>query len=119
MEVLQLENERRNRIQTGRRGRDGDGLVPHPSVADKNQEGYLRFRGPLLSSTGFQVTQRPPAQDISARKISPYKFWLQKPVGIEAEDDENSWSPRQFLIKGPHTDLLGLTLSKLEHEAAA
>ena len=28
-----------------------------------------------------------PAQDSSARKISPHNFWLQKPVGIESVEE--------------------------------
>ena len=33
---------------------------------------------------------------------------------IEAVEDRNFWRPRQFLLKGPHTDLLGLTPSELQ-----
>ena len=35
-------------------------------------------------------------------------------MGIEAEEDENFWSPKQFLLKGLCTDLLGLTPSELQ-----
>ena len=34
---------------------------------------------------------------------------------IEAVEDKNFWSPRQFLLKGPCTDLLGLIPSELQH----
>ena len=59
-----------------------------------------------------------PAQGSSARKRSLRNFWLQKPVGIEAVEDRNFLSPRQFLLKGPCTDLLSLTPPKLPHEGS-
>ena len=30
-------------------------------------------------------------------------------------EDRNFWNPRLFLLKGPHTGLLGLTPSELQH----
>ena len=54
-------------------------LVPYPPVVDKN-------------SGGISWEQGVPAQGFSARKISPHNFWLQKPVGIELEE-ETSGAP--------------------------
>ena len=56
-------------------------LVPHSRVVDKNLGGIPEEQGvPAL-------LQVPPAQDSSARKISPHNFWLQKPAGIESVEE--------------------------------
>ena len=61
-------------------------LVSHPCVVDKNLGGIPEEQGvPAL-------LQVPPAQDSSARKISPHNFWLQNPVGIESVE-ETSGAP--------------------------
>ena len=60
-------------------------------------------------------TSGPPAQDSSARKISPHNFWLWKPAGIELVEEaagaisSSSW--------GTHTrtHLLRLAPSQLQH----
>ena len=36
-------------------------------------------------------------------------------MGIEAVEDRNCWTPWQFLLEGPCTDLLRLTTSELQH----
>lgn len=45
IEALQLWTYRRSHLQTGRRGRDTKGLIPHSLVTIKIQEGYLRCGG--------------------------------------------------------------------------
>ena len=42
-----------------------------------------------------------------------HKFWLYKPVEIEAVEDRNCLNPRQFLLKDPCTDLSALAPSEL------
>ena len=52
-------------------------LVQHPHVVDKNLGGISWEQGVPAHHPA------PPAQDSSARKISPHNFWLQKSAGIE------------------------------------
>ena len=64
--------EENTSILTGRRGTDMEraGLTPM----------WIKIQEP-------RPTSDPPTQDSSARKISPYNFWLQKPVGIESVEE--------------------------------
>ena len=43
--------------------------------------------GPISWEQGVPAPHQDPAQDSSARKISPHNFWLQKPVGIESVEE--------------------------------
>ena len=61
---------------------------------DKNS-GYLR-------SDESQTQTMLPAQDSSARKISPHNFWLQKPMGIELVEEAAGAQSSSFL-GNPHT----------------
>ena len=36
-------------------------------------------------------------------------------MGTKAVEDRNCRNPRKFFLKGPHTDLLGLTPSELQY----
>ena len=49
----------------------------------------------------------PSAKGSRARKISPHNFWLQNPSSNRVSG-RNFWSPKQFLLKSPHIDLLRL-----------
>ena len=53
-----------------------NGLVPHLPVVDKYSG------GDISGARSPSPTPGPPAQGSSARKISQYNFWLQKPVEI-------------------------------------
>ena len=61
-----------------------NGMVPHPQVAVKNQEGYVSCRGYPWREPG------PPAHGSSADKKSSHNFWLWKQVEIVAEWGEGS-----------------------------
>ena len=56
----------------------------------------------------------PPAQDSSARKISPHNFWLQK-TSRDLVGGRNFWSLKQFLLKNLHMDLIRLIPPELQH----
>ena len=73
-------------------------LVPHPHVADKNQEGISEARG--LSPIPHSLDQ-----SSSARKISSHNFSL-KASEIEAVEDRNYRNLTQFLLKGLQTELI-------------
>ena len=73
----------------------------------KIQEGY---RG----SEESQPHTRPPSPGSQCQEEKSPNFWLQKPAGTEAVDDRNFWSPKQFPLKNPHTDLLRLMPSELQ-----
>ena len=76
---------------------------------DKIQVGYHRSK-----ESKFHAS--PPAQDSSARKISPHNFGLKEPAGIESVEEaagaltSSSW--------GTHTctHLLRLAPSELQHQ---
>ena len=57
-------------------------LVPHPHVVDKIWEGYLRSKESLPHTW-------PCSPGLQCRKISPYNFWLQKPVGTESVEESS------------------------------
>ena len=97
-------------MKTGRRGGHGIGWSLTHMWQIKNRRIISGARGPSLILGS-------PAQGSSARKISPRNFW-QKLVGNEAVGDRNCGILRQFILKGPCTDLLGLTASELQHGAA-
>ena len=58
-------------METGRRVRDMDGLVPQPQAADKNWKGYLLWMSPLRSEGWSQPYTKLPAQGCSAEEKSP------------------------------------------------
>ena len=58
-------------------------LVSHPCVVDKNSE---RYPGSKESQPPTAIPG-PPAQGSHVRRISPYNFWLQKPVGTELVEE--------------------------------
>ena len=64
--------------------------------------GGSKFSRNISGASRPRLTPGPPAQGSSARKISQYNFWLQKPVEIVS--GRNFWNPKQFLLKNPHTD---------------
>ena len=88
-----------------------NGLAPHPCVADKKQEGYL-------GNKGSQPHIRPPGSGFQCwENKSP---WL---LAVKTSGDgvsgRNCWIPRQFLLKGPHTDLLRLTPAELQRQGSS
>ena len=74
---------------------------------------YIKIQEGYLGNEESQPHTRPPAQGSSDRNINLHKFWLQKPTGTESV--EGTSCPKQFLFKNPHTDLLILTPSELQH----
>ena len=92
---------------TGRRGTDAEQAGPTPKCGDKNWEGYLG------SEESWPHT-RPPSPGSQCQEEKSPNFWLQKPAGTEAVEDRNFWSPKQFPLKNPHTDLLRLMPSELQ-----
>ena len=66
----------------------------------------------MLGARSPSPTPGPPAQDSSARKISPHNFWLQKPVGIESVEETAGFL--SIPNKDMHTDLLRLTPCDLQ-----
>ena len=57
----------------------------------------------------------PLAQGSTVKNISTHNFGLHKPTRIESVE-ETFLSPKQFLLKNPHTaSLLKLTPSELQH----
>ena len=79
---------------------------------------WIKIQEEYLGSDESQTHTRPPGQDSSARKISLYNFWWQKPAGIESMEEaagalsSSSW--------GTHarTHLLRLTPSELQHQGS-
>ena len=86
------------------------GLVPHPRVVDKNLGGISQGQEVAAPTLG------PPAQGSSARKISPYNFWLQKLVVIESVEETSG--PKQFL-KNLQVDLFRLTPCEIQHQGSS
>ena len=82
-------------------------LVPYPHVVDKNRRDSLGMRSPSRTLGPLPRVLLP--EDVSI--TSGYK----KRMGIKAVEDRNFWSPRQFLLKGPCSDLLRLNPTKLQH----
>ena len=64
-------------------------------------------------------TPRPPAQGSSARKISPYNFWLQNPAGIEWVEENAGVSSSSSQRTHTGTHLLRLTPSELQHRGSS
>ena len=64
------------------------------------------------------TTQGPPAPGSNDTKVNTHNFWLKKPAGIESVE-ETAGSPKQFLLKNPHTDLLRLNPSELQHQGSS
>lgn len=90
--TTELEKPQPSRLVGG--ARMWNRLVTHPCVVDK----YLEW---IVREPGVPTHTSPPAQDSSARKISPHNFWLQKQGEIGGR---NFWSSKQFLLKNLPSD---------------
>ena len=62
--------------QNGRKDVDIEWAGPTPT--------WIKFGRVILGTRSLRPTAGPPAQDSSARKISPHNFWLQKLVRIDS-----------------------------------
>ena len=94
-------------MQTGGRGADAQQVAPTPTWI-KLWEGYL-------GREESQTHTRPPAQDSSARKISPHNFWLQKPAGIELVEEDSAVLSSSSWGTHTRTHLLRLMPSEIQH----
>ena len=56
-----------------------------------------------------------PAQGSSDRKISPYTFWLQKPVGTQLVEETSGVTSSSPLKVHTWTHILRFTPSELQH----
>lgn len=83
-----------------------DKLVPHRLVAAKNAEGYLGCRDPP-EETGALAPHHAPYLRVSMpeREVS-ITFGCENRWGLWLSETEGCRRPRQFLLKGPCTDLL-------------
>ena len=68
-------------IQTGKRGRDAEQLVPYPCVVDKNSGGIS-----WEQEVPAHIRYSPPRFSVPGR-LSLQNFWLQKPAGIELVEE--------------------------------
>ena len=96
-------------IQTIRKGTDSQVAGP------TNPCGRWKFRRDITGVKSPNPTRGPPAQDSSARKVSPHNFWLQKPRGFDSVE-ETSGAPSSSSWRSharPH--LLRFTPSELQH----
>ena len=94
-------------IQTGKRGRDMEWAGPISTC------GGLKFRRDILGARSLSPTTGPTNSGLQCQEITPYNFWLQKPMGIESVEETLEY--KQFPLKNPHKDLLRLTPSELQH----
>ena len=78
----------------------------------------VKSRREISRMKGRSTTPGPPAQGSSASKINLHNSGCKKPAGTEAVEDRKCCSLRQFLLKGPCRDLLGLTPSELQHQGS-
>ena len=98
--------------QTCRRGVDVEQAGPTSACGQK-------FRRDILGARSPSATTGPPAQGSSARKISPYKSWLQKLVRNESME-ETSGAPSSSSIRThTWTHLLRFTPSELYHRGSS
>ena len=103
--TTELEKPHPSRLVVGVQTQNG--LAPHPLE--------YKFERDIMGVRSPRPAPGPPAQDSSARKISPHNFWLQKPVGIESVEkaagaiSSSSWGTHTW------THLLRLAPSELQH----
>ena len=97
-----------------------NGLVQHPR-GQKFGRDTSRMRSPR-STPGFQCLEykspQLPAQDSSARDISPH-FWLQKPAGTELVEETTGAPSSSSMRTHTQTHLLRLIPSELQHQGSS
>ena len=98
-------------MQTSRRTWMWNRLAPHP----RGQ----KFGRDISAAQSPRPTPGPPAQDSSARKISPYNFWLRKPADIESVQKAAGALSNSSWGTDTQTHLLRLAPSELQHGVAA
>ena len=80
---------------------------------------WIKIREGYLQSKESQTHTRPPGQDSSARKISLYNFWLQKPEGIESVEEAAGAPSSSSERTHTWTHLLRFAPSELQHQGGS
>ena len=78
----------------------------------------LTKTGKISKSEGSQTPTRPPSSELQCQEEKSPLLLSVKKSGIEAVEDRNFWSPRQFPLKSSCTDLLRLTPSEFHYQSS-
>ena len=84
-------------------------LVSYSHVVDKNSEGISQEQGVPAPHQDPQ-----PRVPVPGREVPTTSGWGKKKKKKRWSRERNFWSPKQFLLKNPHTDLLRLTPSEFQ-----